>query len=183
MTLRLEAFDLLASMVAVVRPSGECLFANAKLEDTLGVKRRFDAMRAAGFALALDDFGTGFSALAYLRHFRFDRLKLDRSFIRDLADDAEARAVVASVVSLGHGLGLEVVAEGVETEAQLVELRRLGCDTVQGYLTGAPISAGELRTLVVRPALAWRWPAQEPALGAPLFDIAAVDGKGGGVGA
>ncbi len=119
-------------------------------EDTLGMKQRLDALRAAGFALALDDFGTGFSALSYLRQFRFDRLKIDRSFIRDLGQDAEARAVVASVVDLGHGLGLEVLAEGVETEAQLAELRRMGCDLAQGYLTGKPMPGEELRALAAR---------------------------------
>lgn len=120
------------------------------VEDTVAVKHRLDAMRAAGFALALDDFGTGFSALAYLRLFRFDRLKIDRSFIRDLGQEAEAAAVVSSVINLGHGLGLEVVAEGVEAPAQLAELRRLGCDLVQGYLTGAPMPPGALKLLAAR---------------------------------
>jgi len=134
------------------------------VEDTLAVKRRLDAMRTAGFALALDDFGTGFSALAYLRLFRFDRLKVDRSFVRDLGQDAEAAAVVAAVVNLGHGLGLEVVAEGVETAPQLEELRRMGCDLVQGYLTGAPMSGAELRALTVA-AMPRR---AQAVMGAPL---------------
>lgn len=120
------------------------------VDDTKEAILRFEALRAAGFELALDDFGTGFSALSYLRHFRFDRLKMDRSFVRDVAQDARARALAASIVSLGHRLGLEVVAEGVETMEQLRVLRQLRCDTVQGFLTGRPMPAERLRALAGR---------------------------------
>jgi diguanylate cyclase (GGDEF)-like protein len=117
------------------------------VDDTDEAIQRFEALHAAGFALALDDFGTGFSALSYLRHFRFDRLKMDRSFVRDVARDGRARALAGSIVNLGHRLGLEVVAEGVETLDQLRALRQLRCDTVQGYLTGRPMPAEELRAV------------------------------------
>jgi len=117
-------------------------------EDQEEAKACFDALREAGFILALDDFGTGFSSLSYLRRFRFDRLKIDRSFVRDLGRDPQARALAGSIVALGHGLGLEVVAEGVETIDQLRVLRELGCDTVQGFLAGRPMPAEEFLALV-----------------------------------
>jgi EAL domain-containing protein (putative c-di-GMP-specific phosphodiesterase class I) len=117
-------------------------------EDQDEVMARFDTLRAAGFTLALDDFGTGFSSLSYLRRFRFDRLKIDRSFVRDLGRDPQARALAGSIVALGHGLGLEVVGEGVETFEQLRALRELGCDTVQGFLSGRPMPAEEFMALV-----------------------------------
>jgi len=117
------------------------------VDDTKEAMLRFADLRAAGFDLALDDFGTGFSALSYLRHFRFDRLKMDRGFVRDVARDQHARALAASIVSMGHRLGLEVVAEGVETLDQLRVLRQLRCDTVQGFLTGRPMPAEQLRSL------------------------------------
>lgn len=118
------------------------------VEDQDEVKSRFDALREAGFLLAIDDFGTGFSSLSYLRRFRFDRLKIDRSFIRDLGRDPQARALAGSIVALGHGLGLEVVAEGVESFDQLRALRDMRCDTVQGFLAGRPMSAEDFMAMV-----------------------------------
>ncbi len=92
-----------------------------------------------GVRLAIDDFGTGYSSLAVLRHLQVSELKLDRSFVLGMEEDGAGVAVVRSIVQLAHALGLEVVAEGVEQETSLEELRRIGCDTVQGFLLSRPL--------------------------------------------
>ena len=92
-----------------------------------------------GVRLSIDDFGTGYSSLAVLRHLQVSELKLDRSFVLGMEEDAAGAAVVRSVVQLAHALGLEVVAEGVEREPALEELQRIGCDTVQGFLLSRPL--------------------------------------------
>ncbi|MFH1058679.1 MAG: EAL domain-containing protein, partial [Pseudomonadota bacterium] len=89
----------------------------------------------------LDDFGTGHSSLYYLKHFSIDVLKIDRSFIKDLPQDQDAAAIAEAVVSLARSLGHKVIAEGVETEAQLEFLRALGCDYVQGFYYSRPLPA------------------------------------------
>ncbi|MGH8974320.1 MAG: sensor domain-containing protein, partial [Acidimicrobiia bacterium] len=101
-------------------------------------------LKAFGVRLAIDDFGTGYSSLSYLRRFPVDVVKLDRSFVAGLGVDSAATAIVAAVVNLAHALGILVVAEGVETEAQLVALRALRCDRAQGYYWNRPLPAGEL---------------------------------------
>lgn len=110
-----------------------------------GVDRTLREIKAAGVRIALDDFGTGYSNLGYLCRFPFDRLKIDRSFVRQMAEDDGARAVVSGIIALAHSLRLEVTAEGVETEQQLRSLREMGCDQVQGYLLGRPEPAAGLR--------------------------------------
>lgn len=101
-------------------------------------------LRAMGVHISLDDFGIGYSSLAYLRSFRFDKLKIDRSFIQDLPQDGPAKSIVNAVAGLGKNFGIAVVAEGVETQEQLDYLRQLGCDEVQGYLLGMPLPPEEL---------------------------------------
>ena len=116
------------------------------LDDSESVREMLHAIRSIGVRVALDDFGTGYSSLGYLCRFPFDKVKIDQSFIRDLTDDPGARAVVKAVTALGHGLHLQVTAEGVETEAQLALLREIGCDQVQGYLLGRPMPDAVDRT-------------------------------------
>ncbi len=98
-------------------------------------------LKELGVSLAIDDFGTGASNLSSLRRYPVDRLKIDRSFIADLPRDENARAIAGGIIGLAHALGLKVVAEGVETEAQRDFLAALGCDLAQGYLTGKPVDA------------------------------------------
>ena len=101
-------------------------------------------LKAFGVRLSLDDFGTGYSNLVYLKRFPLDMIKIDKSFIAGIVTDDEDRSIAATVIALGHGLKLRVIAEGVETVAQLAVLRQLGCDMMQGYLFSEPISAAAL---------------------------------------
>lgn len=110
-------------------------------QQTLGV---LHAIRNLGVGISLDDFGTGYSCLSYLQHYPITCIKVDRSFVSALAQQKGARAIISTVVSLARNLGMVVVAEGVETDAQLRELAELGCDEVQGYHLGRP---GPLATL------------------------------------
>ena len=128
------------------------------LEDFAAAFRHLQEVRALGVRVAVDDFGTGWSSLSYLQRLPVDELKIDRSFVATLGVEGPSMAIVGSLVSLAHGLGLTVVAEGVETEEQLAELRRLGCDSVQGYLlarpappevVGADVAAGRPRAEVL----------------------------------
>jgi len=104
-------------------------------------------LRSMGIQIAIDDFGTGYSSLASLKHFPLDKLKIDQSFIRDLVTDSYDAAIITALVALGHGLKLEVVAEGVETQEQLAFLRSVQCDGVQGYFLSHPLPAQEATRL------------------------------------
>jgi EAL domain-containing protein (putative c-di-GMP-specific phosphodiesterase class I) len=98
----------------------------------------------------MDDFGTGYSSLSYLRHYPFDTLKIDREFIRSVNVNEADQALVNATVSMAHNLGLEVVAEGVETPEQQATLETLSCDIVQGYLYSKPVSATELEKVIAQ---------------------------------
>jgi EAL domain-containing protein (putative c-di-GMP-specific phosphodiesterase class I) len=100
-------------------------------------------LRALGVRLALDDFGMGFASLRHLGRLPLDALKIDRSFVADLAS-RPGHAIVQGVIELAHRMGLRVVAEGVERTSQLATLRRLGCDEVQGHVLGRPLAAAEV---------------------------------------
>lgn len=104
------------------------------------------ALKAEGIGFSLDDFGTGYSSLAYLKRFPLDQLKIDQSFVRDMLESANDAVIARSIVSLGRSLGMCVVAEGVETEAQYAFLEEAGCHGFQGYLFGHPVSAEALES-------------------------------------
>lgn len=109
------------------------------IDESPAVTANLSALGAMGVKIAIDDFGTGHSALRYLKRFDVDTLKLDRSFVKDTPGDPEDSAIATAVVALGHGLGLRVVAEGVETPAQREFLQAIGCDDYQGWLLARPM--------------------------------------------
>ena len=110
------------------------------MDDHHQVEQELNALRAAGVALSLDDFGTGYSSLSYLKRFRFDVLKIDRSFVAGLPEDSEDVMLVKAILAMAQGLDLEVVAEGVEDEAQLRFLANQGCGLAQGFLLAKPMN-------------------------------------------
>ncbi|MGK5023714.1 bifunctional diguanylate cyclase/phosphodiesterase [Janthinobacterium sp. RB2R34] len=147
--------NLVASIAGVLAETGlapacleleltESLFMH---DVALAVSQLHD-MKALGVQLSIDDFGTGYSSFAYLRTFPIDVLKIDRSFVGDVASDADDAAIVVSIIALAHNLKLRVVAEGVETAEQLDYLRRHGCDEAQGFYFSHPLPAQELELLL-----------------------------------
>jgi EAL domain-containing protein (putative c-di-GMP-specific phosphodiesterase class I) len=108
------------------------------IEDTI---TRVNALNKIGIRLVLDDFGTGYSSLQYLKRLSLDQIKIDQSFIRDIETDADDRAIVTTIIAMAKSLNVEVIAEGVETEAQRTFLIDQGCYRFQGYLFGKPIPA------------------------------------------
>jgi EAL domain-containing protein (putative c-di-GMP-specific phosphodiesterase class I) len=132
-------------------------------------------IKAKGIGLSLDDFGTGYSSLSYLKRLPLDQLKIDRSFVRDIVEDLGSRAIAQSVISLGQVMNRSVIAEGVETEEQLICLTGLGCHAFQGFLFGPPLPLDEFELLIpVFNDLIPELPAEQisleldqPALGQP----------------
>jgi EAL domain-containing protein (putative c-di-GMP-specific phosphodiesterase class I) len=112
-----------------------------------------DAVQSRGIRLAIDDFGTGHSSMSLMKQFPIDTIKIDRSFVRDLPDDSEDRAIAQAIISMGKALGMTVVAEGVETAEQETFLRENACDEMQGFLFSKPVPAAELADLLRSTAL------------------------------
>ncbi|MCY4746020.1 EAL domain-containing protein [Pelomonas sp. UHG3] len=126
----------------------------AAMDDPAMAIAVMNELHARGVGLSIDDFGTGHSSLSYLKRFRVGKLKIDQSFVRDLTDDAEDRAIVDAVIRMAGALGLQTLAEGVETEGQLAFLRRQGCRAVQGFLFSRPLPAEAFAEFVVARASA-----------------------------
>lgn len=118
------------------------------IDDPDETQRRLEALRALGVSIALDDFGAGYSSLSYLQKFPFERLKIDRAFVASLGAIGNAGAIIQSIVTLGHALGMIVLAEGIETDEQRVLLRLAGCDEMQGYLFARPAPAETIDALL-----------------------------------
>jgi diguanylate cyclase (GGDEF)-like protein/PAS domain S-box-containing protein len=126
------------------------------MEDAPAAIAVMDRLHARGVRMSIDDFGTGYSSLSYLKRFKVYKLKIDQSFVRGIGEDPEDRAIVVAIISLAKGLGLQTIAEGVETEAQLAFLREHGCDEVQGYYFSKPKPADAFEAFVrARYPAAW----------------------------
>jgi len=115
---------------------------SALMQDLELAQAQLRHLRELGVKIAIDDFGTGYSSLAYLRHFELDTLKIGRLFVSNMLDSPRDAAVVSTIIDLGHHLGLEVIAEGVETQAQREWLTQHHCSIIQGFLVAPGVSAG-----------------------------------------
>jgi EAL domain-containing protein (putative c-di-GMP-specific phosphodiesterase class I) len=121
---------------------------SAAMADFDHINHLLAQLRALDVRIALDDFGTGFSSLAHLKHIPFDQIKIDPSFVADIHRNSSGSAIVRATIALAHGLGVPVVAEGVENTAQLAFLREHQCDIVQGYLYSRPCTADQIEHLL-----------------------------------
>lgn len=122
----------------------------ALVEDVASVVEHMQKLQSTGIRFALDDFGTGYSCLSYLKQFPLDKLKIDISFVREILSDPSSKAIARAIIGLSHALGLDVIAEGVESVAQKECLQSLGCQSFQGYLMGRPLPETEFEKLLLR---------------------------------
>jgi EAL domain-containing protein (putative c-di-GMP-specific phosphodiesterase class I) len=120
------------------------------LENAELVARALEELQGHGIELSIDDFGTGYSSLSYLHRFAFDTVKVDQSFVSGAASQESNQEIIRAIVSLSHSLGMDVIAEGVETADQLERLRRLGCDFAQGYYFSSALSADDAADYMAR---------------------------------
>jgi diguanylate cyclase (GGDEF)-like protein/PAS domain S-box-containing protein len=118
------------------------------MDDPLGAIAVMDDLHKRGIRMSIDDFGTGYSSLSYLKRFHVYKLKIDQSFVRDIVEDPEDKAIVAAIISMANSLGMQTIAEGVETAGQLTFLRLQGCNEVQGYYFSTPLQADQFEAYV-----------------------------------
>jgi EAL domain-containing protein (putative c-di-GMP-specific phosphodiesterase class I) len=123
---------------------------SAVMHDAEKSAATLEVLSTMGVHISIDDFGTGYSSLSYLRRFPLDKLKIDRSFVRDLMSNPDDASIVKAIISLAHNLRLRVVAEGVETAEQLSYLRELGCDQYQGFFCSPAVPAPAFEALLQR---------------------------------
>ena len=147
--------DILATVAAALERSGLSahsleleLTESILLQDIDDTMKTLRGLKDMGVKLSIDDFGTGYSSLSYLKRLAVDKLKIDQSFVRDVAEDTDDAAIVRAIVQMGHTLNLSVIAEGVETNLQMAFLARCGCDEVQGYLFSRPVPATDFGALL-----------------------------------
>jgi len=145
--------DFVESVLAIVRETGLYprlleleLTESSLVRDPEESAKKMVELRAFGIRIAIDDFGTGYSSLSYLRRYPVQHLKVDRSFVAEVVTNPEDHAIVSAIINLAHSLGLHVIGEGVETEQQLDELRRMGCDQAQGFLWRVPAAEEAVTT-------------------------------------
>ncbi len=120
------------------------------MENIAQVQKVLLSLRDLGVGLAIDDFGTGYSSLSRLNLLPIQRLKIERSFVRDIDCDATAAKICGSIIVLAHSLGIKTVAEGVETKAQKIHLKQLKCDEIQGYLIAKPLPAESVMDFIAQ---------------------------------
>ena len=111
---------------------------------------RLQKIKELGISLSLDDFGTGYSSLSYLKRFPIDTLKIDQAFVRDVKVDHEDAALVKAIIAMAHGLGMDVIAEGVEVQEQLEFLGANACDSMQGFLFSRPLPPNEMEQMMLK---------------------------------
>jgi EAL domain-containing protein (putative c-di-GMP-specific phosphodiesterase class I) len=134
-----------------VRPERLCVEVTERVflgRSAVGVGAALQQLHDIGIEIALDDFGTGFASLSHLKKLPIDRLKVDRSFVRDMETNPDNMAIVRTISHLGQSLGIKVTVEGVETPSQLTLLRALGCDSMQGYLIARPMEGSQVRNFL-----------------------------------
>jgi len=148
--------SLVPQLLGILREAGVSpsrldveLTETALVNDTARARQVILSLKKAGMTVTLDDFGTGYSSLSYLAEMTFDKIKIDRSFVRTLAERPDSAKIVDAIIGLSRSLGVDTVAEGVETELQASTLKQLGCKLAQGYLFGRPVPAHELNDRVV----------------------------------
>ncbi|MBF2052801.1 MAG: EAL domain-containing protein [Candidatus Sericytochromatia bacterium] len=121
---------------------------SALVRDIQSIQADLQQLRDLQVSLAIDDFGTGYSSLSYLRHLPFDMLKIDQSFVRGMADNSASMAIPKAIIDMGHSLGLQILAEGIENQQQMLLLKSYGCDLGQGYYLSKPLPAPEIEALL-----------------------------------
>ncbi|HLL10903.1 MAG TPA: EAL domain-containing protein, partial [Rubrivivax sp.] len=157
--------DLVGTVAGVLRETGMNpdyleleLTESMVMRDVEHAVSQLNELKSLGVRLCVDDFGTGYSSLAYLKRFPIDVLKIDKSFVRDVATDGESAAIVTAIITLARALNMQTVAEGVELPEQLEQLREDRCDRMQGYLASRPLPAPQFEALL----LDWARPARPP---------------------
>ena len=148
--------NLLETLEQVLRETGApAALLDLELTESILVRHETETvallkyLSKLGVMISIDDFGTGYSSLSYLKRFPIHKLKIDQSFVRDIHEDIDDAAITTAIIAMARGLNLKVIAEGVETRAQLEFLNSLGCHEAQGYHLGRPVPAGELNAIAV----------------------------------